>query len=276
MPFFIEHSHAQDFCTVQQITDTPAGALNQLPTINGDGILITFNSNFNITGGNADGTVEVFLFDTETNMFTQITDSPFVNIFTGSFSPVISTGGTRIAINSNASLVGMSDGNRELFYFDLNTNMFTQVTNGPNVPGSNCEVHDINADGTRISFACPQDINGGNGDPASTEIFLFDTVTMMFTQITDTTFPVSNLGNSINADGTLVAFDCTGDLTGMNADGSREIFLYNTVTDMITQITDSPNFAGINSSGPSINGPGNRIAFQSRADLTGQNPDNNR
>ena len=90
-------------------------------------------------------------------------------------------------------------------------------------------------------------------------------------QITDETAGFSNRP-SINADGTRIAFDSDADINGGNPDGNSEIYLFDTTTGIITQITDETAGGSFN---PSINADGTRIAFSSNADITGGNPEGN-
>ena len=281
---------AQPF-TLTQITNTIGagigGAANFQPSINATGTRIAFVSARDLTlgnPGNADGNSEIFLFDTSTGIFTQITNT------TGGFSvlPSINADGTRIAFASDRDLTpgnpGNADGNEEIFLFDTTTNAFTQITNttGSPVFGGPNEFPSINADGTRIAFVSDRDLapgSPGNAD-GNREIFLFTTTTSSFTQITNTTGAtlngVSNSFPSINADGTRIAFVSNRDLTPGNpgnADGNNEIFLFDTTTSTFTQITNTTGDFAFNS-GPSINATGTRIAFVSAADLTPGNPGN--
>jgi len=58
------------------------------------------------------------------------------------------------------------------------------------------------------------------------EIYLFDTTTGIFTQITDEPAGFSSQP-SINADGTRIAFQSTADINGGNPDMNSEIYLAN-------------------------------------------------
>ena len=90
-------------------------------------------------------------------------------------------------------------------------------------------------------------------------------------QITFTTSGYVNV-SSMSADGTQIAFTSANDLTGGNPDESNEIFLYDTTTGSMNQITSSE----VGSTDPSISADGTRIAFASEDDLTGGNADLNR
>jgi len=248
---------------IAQITDETAG-FSFSPSINADGTRIAFNSNANINGGNPEGNFEIYLFDTTTGIITQITDETAGN----SLNPSINADGTRIAFESEADINGGNpEGNFEVYLFDTATGIITQITDET---AGNSFDPSINADGTRIAFYSDADINGGNPD-GSFEVYLFDTTTGIITQITDETAGDS-LNPSINADGTRIAFVSDANFTGGNPDGSFEVYLFDTVTGIITQITDET--AGF-SAGQSINADGTRIAFISNADINGGNPEGN-
>lgn len=110
---------AQLSCTVTQITSATQG-FSEVPSINADGTRIAFQSTANLTGSNAEGNFESFLFDTTTDTFTQITST------TGSFSGDVSINadGTRIAFVSDADLTGGNpDGNDEIFLATCDTQL---------------------------------------------------------------------------------------------------------------------------------------------------------
>jgi Tol biopolymer transport system component len=252
--------------TTTQLTSSTTFGQSQNPSINGDGTQIAFESSSNLTGGNFDRNNEIFFFNTSTTALTQITDSTGG---TANNNPSINADGTRITFRSDRDLIigSNSDLNNEIFLFNTTTSAFTQITN---TTGGDNTHPSINADGTHIAFASDRNLTGTNPD-GNAEIFLFDTTTTAFTQITNTTGG-DNTVPSINADGTHITFTSDRNLTGTNPDGNAEIFLFNTTTDTFTQITSSSN--GTNSN-PSINADGNRIAFVSSSNLTGSNPDGN-
>jgi Tol biopolymer transport system component len=259
--------------TFTQITHTTSGAAptNFAPSINADGTRIAFESNANPTGENPNANFEIYLIDTTDSTITQATHSPDRS---GTFNASINAAGTHVAFESDENLTGGNpDFNREIFLFNTASNTTTQLTNST---GSGDNVGNfapsINADGTRIAFHSNRDLTGGNAD-GNAEIFLFDTTTGTLTQITHSTeggLLLENRFASLNADGTRIAFESGRNLSGNNPDRSLEIFSFNTSTSAFTQVTDVT--AG-DSASPSINADGTRIAFVSRADLTGGNDD---
>ena len=304
-------------CGITQVTFT-AGGRNEQASISADGTVVAFWSDRNLTGNNADGSAELILYNTVTNSLAQVTHTTEGAVF-AQREPAVSADGTRIAFWSINDLTGGNfDRNAELFLYDATTNTITQVTNtihglnqGPsiNADGTRIAFHSkgdpvadtntdiflyhtttntftqitnaiegsldpsISGDGTRIGFRSSADLNGNNAD-VNEEIFLYDTTTNIFTQVTQTT-PGPGLGNrlpSFSADGTRIAFVSNHNLTGSNADGNGEIFLYNTITNTITQITNTMT-PGEHNEFPSMNGDGTRIAFQANSNLTGGNAD---
>jgi len=245
------------------ITDETEGE-SRGPSIDADGTRIAFRSTANINSGNPEGNFEIYLFDTTTGIFTQITDDPVED----SRSASIDADGTRIAFRSTANInSGNTEGNFEIYLFDTTTGIFTQITDetegesrGPS----------IDADGTRIAFSSTANINGGNPE-GNFEIYLFDTTLEIFTQITDETEGESR-DPSINADGTRIAFSSTANINGGNPEGNFEIYLFDTTTGIFTQITDETEGE---SRGPSIDADGTRIAFRSTANINGGNPEGN-
>jgi Tol biopolymer transport system component len=83
-----------------------------MPTIDGDGEWIAFQSSADLTGGNTDGNVEIFLYNRSRKVFTQLTDS----IGCVNSAPKISGDASRIVFLSNCNYTGQNaDGSNELF-----------------------------------------------------------------------------------------------------------------------------------------------------------------
>ncbi|MDP6716581.1 MAG: hypothetical protein QF368_18420, partial [SAR202 cluster bacterium] len=249
---------------ITQITDA-ANRDSGAPAISADGSRIAFVSNADFTGENADGNKEIFLFNVASGVFTQVTRT------TGSVnaSPSISADGSLVALNSDRDLAGNnSDGNLEVFLFDVASRLFTQVTKTSG--GSNTSPK-ISADGTHVVFESDRDLAGGNPGNNSA-LFLFDTSDGSFSQIATTT-GATGFAQSINSDGTRVAFQSSANLIGKNPDGNIEIFLFDSATGQVVQATNTTG--GVNET-PSINASGTVIALISDRDLTGENSDGNR
>ena len=250
--------------TFTQITDT-TGEDNIVPKLSGDASLIVFDSLADPTGGNPDGNREIFLYDADSMLTTQITDT----ISGDSLVPDITPDGETIGFHGTADLTGSNvDASLEVFLFDVSSMIFTQITDGADL---NSATASLDSDGVRIGLNSDTDPTGGNPDN-NREIFLFNTNTMQFTQVTDTTGDSINSGPSISNDGSRLVFTSRGDLTGGNPDGNREVFLFDADSDTTMQITDS---VGGNSSDAVLSDNGRRILFTSSSNIVGGNPDGN-
>ena len=131
----------------------------------------------------------------------------------------------------------------------------------------------LNGDGSRVAFWSTANPTGNNAD-GSIEVFtiLSSTSGLRVTQITSSTGSILggfNLSPSIDNLGKRIAFFSDRDLTGANTDQSFQIFLYDTSTGVLTQVTHTTKGFNIL---PSLSGDGNYIAFASDRDFTGANP----
>jgi Tol biopolymer transport system component len=265
---------ADRVCSLTQITDTVAPAISFQPAINAAGTRIVFRSTADLTGETPDNQGEIFLFHTLTDTFTQVTTGG-ERAFPPNLTIGINAAGTRIAFSSHADLTGENpDGNGEIFLFHTRTDTFTQVTHTES-PAGNFNLA-MNAAGTRIAFLSTADLTGENPD-GNNEIFLFHTRTSTFTQVTHTTGNPRISPPVLSGIGTRIAFSSHADLTGENPDGNVELFLFDTLTSSLTQVTHTvaPPLDPATNFAPTLNAAGTRIAFVSFADLTGENPDRN-
>jgi Tol biopolymer transport system component len=247
--------------TTTQITDT-AGGGNFEPAISAIGGSVVFASPHDLTGDNLDNSQEIFLFR-ESEGLTQLTDG--ATGFAG--QPAISKTGTGIAFSSNLDLVpgGNTDGNQEIFALRIGRG-FTQITD--TTDGALNESPALNRPGTGIAFRSTADLIPGDNTDGNSEIFVFHRG-RGFTQVTNSD-GCFNGPPSVAKSGAMVAFASDCDLTGGNADGNSEIFLFDRRTG-VTQITDSPSGESVL---PGLDGRGSRMAFMSTADLvSGGNAD---
>jgi len=256
--------------TFTHVTDTTSDS-NVSPTMSFDGSLVVFASANDITGENADGNGELFLLDTGTITITQITDTMGGGQGFSHRFPIINSNGTHIALVSNRDHTGNNaDGNPEVFLLNINALTFTQITD-TTVISHNLRAG-ISSDGTIVSFDSEGDLTGDNAD-LNQELFIYDADTDTITQATDSTGGTnqSNRSPSVSPDGSLVVFESDLDLTGNNPDGNVEMFFFDSVTDNITQITNTDS---VNRS-PIFTPDGRAFRFNSNGDFTGDNPDGN-
>jgi Tol biopolymer transport system component len=252
------------------ITDT-SNCSNDNPSINPSGQLITFSSTCDLTPGspgNADGNDEIFLYNTSTRTFTQITNTTSCT----NVDPTINGAGTVISFESDCDLTGgNADGNFEIFDFSVSGSTFSQITDT-----KSCDNTDpwINPDGSTIVFVSTCDLTPGSPGNAdgNTEIFEFNSPST-FVQITDTSV-CSNGNPAIDAAGSVITFDSFCDIVPPgNADGSNEIFAFDTAGSTFRQVT---NNTGCDNADPASNPTGTLVPIQSDCNLVpGGNADGN-
>jgi len=260
--------------TVIQITDSPA-APSGFPDLPAAGDLVAFGSSGDFTGGNGDGNQEIFLYDLAGDAFTQLTDSSG-SVFSAAAN--LSDDGTLVAFHTTADLDGTGnlDGLREVFLYDVGSGALTRVTD----TAADSRDAYVSRDGTSVLFDSAADLTGGNAD-GSFELFSYHLATGVFTQLTDSAgnsgnagfgifLGAANSGQKTSLDGRRVVFHSSGDLTGGNADGSFEVFLFDRVTGAFTQLTDN---VGFSATFPSIRGDGGLVYYHASDDPVGENPD---
>lgn len=251
---------------IDQITNDPVQS-SQVSSMNGDATRISFSSFANINGENPEGNLELFLFDIPTAIFTTVTSNPSGN----SGSQEISESGNRIAFSSDADINGGNpDGNEEVYLQDIESGTTKQITFTSGINMNNEEPF-ISGDGQRVAFQ--SNVVTVDNPEGNYEILVFDDPTDALTQITDEVAGVVARFPSLNGNGTLVAFSSNSMNGGQNPEGNRELFLANTITNTITQITSTASGDAFQST---ITSDGNLIAFAHSGNVDGLNPTGNR
>ena len=260
-------------CSIRQLTSGSSTA-GVYVAISDDGGRIAFSIASNINGANSNFNQEVFIYNTQTGGFRQVTNT------TGGFNNQVSTNadGSRIAFVSNRDLTGgNSDLNPEVFFYDSGTDSITQVTDTLNVPlGLGIQyVPRISGDGSHIAFLSVSDLTGSNAD-RNQEYFLYEVASGNFTQLTDSTgnagaFCCVDSPPGINIDGTEVNFMHFGDPTGGNSDGNPEVFRW-TAPGTLQQLTNTTGLIHESFTSPTMNDSGTLYSFSSVHNLHGTNP----
>jgi Tol biopolymer transport system component len=249
------------------------------PAMSAKGNRIAFQSKKNPAGKNSDGNYEIFLYDTDTNTLTQITQTVTQDI--GNLDPAISGDGSKISFSSAARLAGMTNNHHEIMMYDVDTKTFTQVTrtkadNGTHYSITSNEDSSLNDDGSFIAFTSNGNLTGKNPD-GSREVFLYDSTRHTFTQLSNSFFSdtAKNPGGSgcsaISGSGNRVAYFSTENTTGENTDGGSEIFVFDVTSQSVAQVTHSrSNLTSLNVNGfPTFSRDGSRLLFSSVFNLTG-------
>jgi Tol biopolymer transport system component len=241
---------------------------SELPTISCDGTRIAFTSNSDFHNEGLGLNKYIWLYDAGTAALTRLTRR--INNLDYSDQPSISADGTKIVFFSDNDFLnqGIVDGQHEIWLATTNPVTVTRLTTSTrNIFVSNMQPS-ISADGTRVAFS-------GNYDFLNDEfltgrdLWMVDTFSKKVTRLVHSV-PAGRASQEpdLSADGTRVVFKSNADFfgTGIPGTGSRDIWLYDTVADTLTQISnDVAN--GRNSVWPSISGDGTRIAFLSNADF---------
>lgn len=176
-----------------------------------------------------------------------------------SLSPATSGDGSRVVFISNADHAGENPGNlTELYGVDSDgANLQKLTTNAPPFHFGNGEPLGINGNGSTGAFLSGGDPFGSNGD-GNVEVFTVGGDGSGLQQLTSSAAAVKNENVSITTDGSTVAFVSTGNYTGGNADGSREVFTVSSDGATFRQLTDN---VGATVDVARISGDGSTVAF---------------
>jgi uncharacterized repeat protein (TIGR01451 family) len=239
------------------------------PAVNQNGTRVAFWSTGDLVGngGNADGSIEIFMaeIDAEGDIaYTQITSSTGSILGGFNLHPSINYIGDTIAFFSDRDLVAGQNPEQNFEIFVANVGgdpPLAQVTRTPRGVNS---LPTISGDGTRVAFVSDQDLDpdGDNAD-GNQEIFVADlSITpIRFTQVSSTTGGINDQP-SISGDGEYIAYVSTGN----DPDAVREIWLAqldaSAEVNRIVQITSNSPADSVNEQ-PSVNGNGERIVFLS-------------
>ncbi len=292
----------------QQITDTTAGGFsaNQFPDISQKGTFVAWDSDRDITGDNADGNREIFLYDIVHDVITQVTDT-IGGGDTANRSASISDDGSRIAFDSNRNYAGvlsctMADGtapcnnadtNSEAMVFSRTLNKLFQMTDTTG-DGNTANVRArISSEGLFLSFQSTRNFaalaNCTLADGTTTcnnadgngEIMRFDFKNNRFTQVTATTGcggATASERSEISKKGAFITWQSTCESqinpSGCGScNGNDEAFIYDAGKHRVIQLTIT---GGGQNRVPRIAGSGGYIVFESNRNLKNLNPTDKR
>jgi Tol biopolymer transport system component len=278
--------------TITQVSDFGGGHLaggNQVPVLSGDGNRLSYQ---HFTSGGGTAFFQTVFYDHLTKSSVTVTapsnfgetnelsrDGKTIAVATGNtglrlydtaggvLGPVIAGNTFNTAMSRDGSMLALELFGR-LQVRDLAHNTTLDIT--PSGAGFNMRP-DFSDDGRTLAFSSSYDPLGTNAD-RNAEIFVYDLDTHTVRQITFSTGDAnSNAQVSLSADGKRLAFSSTANLLGGNADGNQEIYVYDLIDDLLTQVTQTSG-PGVYNFEPSLSGDGLTLAFTSSADLVGQNP----
>ncbi len=248
-------------------TGTNATSVESLsPVISADGNTIVFHSDADLLNqGNMKGQ-DIWLYDvqdSELNRITKIDE-------TGrkAYHVDVDGNGRRIVFVSNADLLdqGIPSTQYELWMYDTQTQNLNRLTTASGVDRGSFNPT-ISKDGSKIVFTSDSDFLGQGGIPDNKyELWSYDIVTGNLSRLTNI-YPDREISPpSINGDGTGVVFSSDADFLGEGIPyGHYEIWHLSLVTGNMTRITEGA--LNRNSYYPYISADGQRIVFESFADL---------
>lgn len=274
---------------------TSAVGLNSFgASVSDDGKRVAFYSASNLTGANADGSFEIYLYDRPSNTLTQVSNFTGGHLAGGNQVPVLSGDGNRLSYQHMASNNGVNTA--QTVFYDHATQSTVTVT----APALFNETNELSRDGKTIAIATGNTglrlydtaagtlgpVIAGNtfntamsrdGSKLALEVF----GNLEFRDLTHgTTLNITpanagfNLRPDLSDDGSKLAFTSTYDPLGSNADHNAEVFYYDLITHTVRQITHTTGDAFSNGD-VSLSADGSRIAFTSVEDLLGTNADGN-
>ncbi len=247
---------------VTAFSNGAAGIDSQRPSPSRGGRFVVMESEGNPTGGNADGNVEIFLYDASRLIWTQITNTtaPVQNL-----RPTTQTG-RQALFDSTADLTGgNADGNREVFLAEARglSWVFTQITSSV-APVEN-RAGQVAKRGKILTLSSTGNYAAQNAD-GNSEVFAWERG--VFEQLSNALVGESVVPHA-NPKGRFVTFESTANLeSGGNAVLNRRVFYYDRTRDTLTVVSRSlfgNNFV------PRLSN-GRFIVWESTANLTGQNP----
>src|SRR6266481_9477463 len=194
---------------------------------------------------------------TQSTLLRRVTNTTEEGI---NINPSISGDGKVLAFESTEDIATVGGKDR---FRAIRVNLATDPATFLQMGGTRAVAPAISQDGSRVAFASKDDPLGTNAD-GNSEIFLFDDAGL--TQVTRT-LPSDlsarvingNFAPSISDDGRFIAFSSNRDLTGQNADGNLEVFIYDTTARNFTQLTNTTGIVG--SSDAKISGNGATICY---------------
>jgi Tol biopolymer transport system component len=254
-----------------QITDLPDVALVFFSNfdITDNGSEVVFSSSADFTGGNPGLLNHIFIAATDGSGFTQVTPGGF-----GGGDAQISGDGQLVVFSSFDDLTGGNpSGSRQIFSVARDGSNLMQVTTGS--PSVNNLAFAEN--GSKIIYDSTADPFGTNPEN-NVEIFVVNIDGTGHMQLTVAASGRSNEPR-ISDDGSRAVFVSDSDLVaGRNSDGGLEIFVVETSSGVITQVTesdeDSGGFSNATPGALDISGNGEWVVFNSRGNLALENPGN--
>jgi Tol biopolymer transport system component len=269
--------------TTERVSVTSDGAQAngacQGPVVTADGRYVTFAySSGGLLQNDTNGTWDIFLRDRQLGTTERVSVGLGGEEANGpSEDPAISSDGTLIAFESEASnlVMGDTNGRRDVFVYNRDTGTTTRISvrsNGAQAVNGSSRDADVSGDGRFVVFVSratglvPKDTNG------TSDIFIHDLVKAKTQRVSVSSSGKQVKGNSVNpivsASGRIVAFESKArDLVPGDTNGGSDVFVRDRKNGETVRISVSS--AGRQASGgsadPFISHSGRYVAFESVA-----------
>ncbi len=252
-----------------QVTNTSPGDLahrivngNFQPSISDDGRFVAFSSNRDLANQNADGNLEIFVFDSVALSFSQLTTSSGI---VGFSDAKISGNGSSVAYIRDPNAT--SNGSRDLL-LQVRAPLTPARIVAANVTALALTYgRAISDDGLRVVWSAQTATN-------TTQVFLFDgrggNTTRQITTLSSRVTEVP-LHPTISGDGQRLAFATRRTVSGAgsNSDGSVELYTYDIPSSTFGRVTNATSSSATADVVSSLNDDGSAIAFNFPRVLSG-------
>ncbi len=251
----------------EQIVNQPFGVGMVEPTISADGRRVAFRTTANLTGQNADRSIEVFMYDRDTLLMKQITSTPGGS-GTSITLPMITPDGTKVTCVSLWNfLTGTPGGTFQLWEVDVATGAYRQITNHP----ASTPVFEPRMSGDGRYFVYLGRINPtGENSNGSLEVFRVDRVSGATIQISDNVSTSATFQPDINGDGSVIVWADRANYDGTNTNGNQELWKWTDNGDgTTTRVSITNTTAAQAAENPKVDSSGRYVSFSSLLDFSG-------
>ena len=233
------------------------------PSLSANGRYVAFHGDADLLNqGLPNNQREVWIYDAVDMTYTRVTSNT-----RESRRASISADGLFVAFESSADFFGegIPNGQEEIWLYDTVNLTYTRVTTASDGERDSRRPS-LNWDGSLVAFESDSDILGQGIPDDQNEIWLYNTVTRVYTRVTTAMGPGDRQSGyaNISDDGKVVAFESDSYFFGTgNAEAHEEIWTYRTDSGILARLTNT--YSDTYNSHPSASANGDHIAFASSA-----------
>lgn len=266
---------------LQRISEAPgspaaaAGGLSLYPSISADGRYVAFSSfASSLVPDDTNGTIDVFVYDRQTDMMERVSVGPFGEPDGLSQLPSISADGRRVVFTSRATNLVATDtnGHEDIFIRDLDQGE-TRILSQPQGVEANQQsmFPEISADGTIVVFEswASNLVPGDTNDTRDVFRVVARTGAIELVSASGASADAVSGDASVSGDGRYVAFDSlASNLVPGDENDASDVFVYDAVTGvlvMASRPTGAQLLGNGNSGSTAISDDGSVLSFGSSA-----------